>query len=225
MYSYLTNYPRPENYKDSVFYWWFEFLKKSESYKQQCERGEGGSVYQDFGNIFNVEFLDWWNSDDREMIFLPGTSTGVFLVENVKELKEALSENWLVVKIDPKCSRKTISYWLDDMLFSKQPEVRGHEDGGITEQPKYKPFAHTDVKALKKTMAIYEQYLLEPKPLHKIHDKIQGRKDIRKFKTNDEIKKDAATTRGIKTTTISRYLRQAKKIIENVEHGVFPKSY
>ncbi len=238
MSSYLTNYPRPENYEDSVFYWWFEFLKRNESYKKQCEIGEGGTVYQHFGNIFGVDFLDWWNSDDREMIFLPETSLGVWPVENIKDLKQALSDQWIVVKIDPKCTKKTIMYWLEEMLFSQQTEVRGHRNIGVTELPKYKPYASPDVQSLKKTLAIYDLYLIEPKPLYKIYDKIQLRGDVRKFKRKkdkDEDKDkskhkyknndDDSTSRRVKTSSISRYIEQAKKLIENVEQGEFPKRF
>lgn len=229
MSSYLTNYPRPENYQDSVFYWWFEFLKRSESYEHQCEIGEGGTVYQDFGNVFGVDFLEWWNNDDRELLFLPGTSFGVWPVENIKDLKQALSEQWLVVKIDPRCTKKTILYWLEEMLFSQQPEVRGHRNVGVTELPKYEPFTTADVQGLKKTLAIYDLYLVEPKPLYKIYEKIQLRDDIRKFKCKDKEKNknndDDSTSRRVKTSSISRYIKQAQKLIKNVEQGVFPKSY
>ena len=228
MSSYLTNYPKPENYEESVFFWWVEFLKRSDSYKQQCESGKGGAVFQDFGNIFNVEFLDWWNNDDRELMFLPGTSLGVWPLENVKEFKEALSEEWLVVKIDPKCTRKTILYWLDDLLFSHQPDTRGQHNNDVIEPPKYETFARPNVPALKKTLAIYDHYLKHPKPLYKIYDTLQAR-GIVSFKSRDEetlhIENDDTTSRRVKTSSISRYIRQAKCLIRNVEIGVFPKSY
>jgi hypothetical protein len=229
MSSYLTNYPSSENYKESVFFWWVEFLKRSDSYRQQCEAGEGGEVYQDFGNIFDIEFLDWWNNDDRELLFLPGTSLGVWPVENVKQFKEAVSEEWLVVKIDPKCTRKSIIYWLDDLLFSHQPDVRGQLNHNVIERPKYETFSRPNVPALKKTLAIYDQFLIEPKPLYKIYDKLKN-DGVVEFKSKDDenfdkVKSDDSTSRRIKTSTISRYIRQAENLIKNVEQGVFPKSY
>lgn len=229
MSSYLTNYPRTENYKESVFFWWIEFLKRSDSYRQQCKAGEGGAIFKDFGNIFEEEFLDWWNNDDRELLFLPGTSLGVWPLENVKEFKEALSEEWLVVKIDPKCTKKTIMYWLDDLLFSHQPDVRGKRNHDVIEPPKYETFARPNVPALKKTLAIYDQYLIQPKPMYKIYDKLEA-EGIVTFKSKDDEsfdkhKADDSTRRRVKTSTISRYIRQAENLIKNVEQGVFPKSY
>lgn len=239
MSSYLTNYPSPENYEESVFYWWFEFLKRNYSYKKQCEIGFGGVVYQHFGNIFDIEFLDWWNSNDHELLFLPETSLGVWPVKNNKDLKKALADEWMVFSFDPKCTKKTILYWLEEELFSQLPDARGKQNVGVTELPTYKPYTKPDVQSLKKTLAIYDLHLLEPKPLYKIYDKIQLREDIRKFKPKPKPKdkdkhnsfvkyhvkydEDDSTSRRVKTQSISRYILQARKLIENVEKGEFPK--
>ncbi len=229
MSSYLTNYPSPENYKDSVFFWWVEFLKRSDSYRHQCEIGEGGEVYQDFGNIFDIDFWDWWSNEANELLFLPGTSLGVWPIENVKEFKEAKSEEWLVVKIDPKCTKKLIMYWLDDLLFSQQPDLRGKRNNDVTEPPKYQTFARPNVPALKKTLAIYDQYKKQPKPLYKIYDTLEA-EGIVTFKTNEndvtfDGNNNDTARRRVKTSIISRYIKQAEKLIENVEQGIFPKNY
>ena len=51
---------------DSIYYLWFEYLKRSEKYKTACaNNGKGmAKLYKDFGNIFEHEgvegFWSWW---------------------------------------------------------------------------------------------------------------------------------------------------------------------
>ena len=58
-----------DKYKASVYYWWYEYLRRSDVYRKCCERGGKGKLawlYEDFGNVFaeaNTEkeaFRVWW---------------------------------------------------------------------------------------------------------------------------------------------------------------------
>lgn len=55
-------------YKDCVYYYWFEYLKLSSSYKKACENnGKGMEIlYADFGNIYDIDFMDWWEQKDEQ---------------------------------------------------------------------------------------------------------------------------------------------------------------
>ena len=52
---------------DSIYYLWFEYLKRSEKYKTACANNGKGmkKLYKDFGNVFEYEgvegFWSWWN--------------------------------------------------------------------------------------------------------------------------------------------------------------------
>jgi hypothetical protein len=57
-------------YYDSIYYWWFQYLRCSERYQSACEHGGKGMrrIYDDFGAIFAFEdtprgFWQWWNED------------------------------------------------------------------------------------------------------------------------------------------------------------------
>ena len=51
-------------YKESVYYFWFEFLKRNEEYKTYCETKEGteeiAKLYTDFGDLNDYEFMEWF---------------------------------------------------------------------------------------------------------------------------------------------------------------------
>ncbi len=52
---------------DSLYYLWFEYLKRSNKYKIACaSKGKGmRKIFDDFGDIFQYQGLDgfwqWWN--------------------------------------------------------------------------------------------------------------------------------------------------------------------
>lgn len=69
-------YTGAPSWKTSVYYYWWEFLRRSEAYKKCCKNGGKGKLsklYADFGDVF-VEsdgkygaefhtFWDWWTSE------------------------------------------------------------------------------------------------------------------------------------------------------------------
>ena len=60
--------PRPPHaWEYSVYYWWWEFLRRHKGFQTCCERGGVGKyakLYADWGNIHNytsAQFWDWWS--------------------------------------------------------------------------------------------------------------------------------------------------------------------
>ena len=84
-------------WEDSVYYLWWEFLRRHDGYKETCEKGGKGKyakLYDDFGNVHECSFREWWTKDDRgARLFseppLPSTVT----VLTSKDVR-ALPENW-----------------------------------------------------------------------------------------------------------------------------------
>jgi hypothetical protein len=59
-----------EAWQHNVFYFWWEFLKRHEGYKDCCDRGGAGrykKLYADWGNIHAYEnFWTWWSEKINE---------------------------------------------------------------------------------------------------------------------------------------------------------------
>ena len=50
-------------YTNSIYYYWFEFLLRSEKYRKACANGGKGmqKIYDDFGDVFAAKnFSGWW---------------------------------------------------------------------------------------------------------------------------------------------------------------------
>src|SRR5208282_6206767 len=55
-------------WNNSVYYLWWEFLRRHDGYKRTCENGGKGEyekLYADFGNVHEGNFREWWTKDDR----------------------------------------------------------------------------------------------------------------------------------------------------------------
>src|SRR5262249_16591704 len=58
----------PKSGKDSVYYWWWEYLRRNPQYRKTCESGGLGplaDLYKDFGDVRNDNFKAWWKENDR----------------------------------------------------------------------------------------------------------------------------------------------------------------
>lgn len=54
-------------YENCIYYYWFEYLKLSEKYRKACDNDGKGMlrIYENFGNVFEMSFWDWWESKDE----------------------------------------------------------------------------------------------------------------------------------------------------------------
>jgi hypothetical protein len=53
-----------EPWQCSVYYYWWEYLRRSEPYKNainQTNKGKFEKVVKDFGDVHAADFLDWWH--------------------------------------------------------------------------------------------------------------------------------------------------------------------
>jgi len=57
-----------EWWQNSVYYLWWEFLRRHEGYRRTCENAGNGKyakLYADFGNVHGVTFKEWWTKHAR----------------------------------------------------------------------------------------------------------------------------------------------------------------
>jgi hypothetical protein len=56
---------KSERWKWSVFYYWWEYLRRHEGYRQTCKAGGTGQfakLYADFGDVHSCDFWSWWKT-------------------------------------------------------------------------------------------------------------------------------------------------------------------
>jgi len=207
-----------EPFKDSVYFLWFEFLKRSEKYRLCCERGGEGDlsdIYADFGDIYNVDFKTWWQKDSRgARLFAEESGTdSMRIIRGEDELN--LSEDVLNVCIPLDYSSKFIHTKLRKMLVAAGHTGKKGEKFNKISTAKYKVVGRVDVNSLKKMLAVFDAR--RDYPDMKLYEISRMCKVGSWWK-----KEDCSDQRNILATTVTRYSRKGENVILAVEKGEFP---
>ena len=83
----------------SVFYYWWEYLRRHEGYRKCCENGGKGTyskLYRDFGDIHTVEFWTWWKERGQYLFSEP---VPLYVDRVSVEDAKNLSEHQILVSI------------------------------------------------------------------------------------------------------------------------------
>ena len=202
---------------------WFDFLKLNEDYATCCEnQGAGGSLarlYEDFGDIFNTTFGDWYETR-AETLFKPHR----FLFDRVdtNEAYRAYSsdeDHAVVLAINLDAPRELLVEEFPRFLAQIKAPKRGRrkrEFSGARYPLRNGPSANT----LKTIYAVYNAYLKENRvgnepQLWKIGQQLLAAE-------RDRTRKLALDERHNYDVRVRRYIDQAKALIRNAALNLFP---
>lgn len=62
------------NSRPSVYYWWWQYLKRNQEYIQTCNdggRGPCSALYSDFGDVRGDHFATWWRAKGKYLFAEP----------------------------------------------------------------------------------------------------------------------------------------------------------
>ena len=212
-----------ENYKKSIYYFWWVFLRLNEDYKKCCEnggKGEMSRLYDDFGDVFALEFKQWWQGDDR--------GNRLFAEKPLPEFGEIKTEtdfyidgNVLNVRIPLDLPKRYLEKKFNELLKKHHKGKRGVR---ITSTAMYPVVGHVDLTSIENSLAVYSMKLENPKM--KLYELAQacgvGRK-LHYIQENDsKLKGDNTGSKVILSNTAKRYLKNAERMIANVGVGQFP---
>jgi len=217
--------PRAEfAWKESVYYWWFEYLRRNQDYLKTCEcLGRTGMValYKDFGEVRDVTFKEWWTSDGRgARLFAEPVA-----VQNVRVL--AVSD--AVPDIDKAI---TISFPLDlpkgflvkslQAILKKQHSGKRGIQNAKSSVAIYKLSGQPFIKALESALKVYDYKQQNPSlKLWEIGNQIPGLFEASKITAKDA-PGEISDKKRVLAASVSRYLKQTSKSIEDAGRGIFP---
>lgn len=194
----------------SVYYYWWLFLKEHEGYITCCEaggEGEYASLYSDFGDVRDDDFMKWWTRGGRKLFCIPQDDpihvyggAGFNLTD----------ENRVVVSLP-------VDRDVDEMLAELKALLKPLR--------KQVPVRQSDRRA---------RYEVATKPvLSSLHQHWlvwrlrKQNPDMKLYEIADEVgitadDKDGKDPKQLKAIMVSRYIKQSKTLIEYVGKGVFP---
>ena len=215
-------------WKDSVYYWWWRYLRASKSYERCCKlggkRGVGRKIYKDFGDVFVSDFRTWWNENTRgESLFAEQPAP-----LHLAELDDAsqwdagwTKDHVMVIAVPLFESRRRLQ-----SKFAKLLQHRHEGQVGVPSKDRSravrKIYGKFTLLALKTTLAVYELRQANPKmTLADIGEKLRimpiNMKDAR------DTKQEAFIKRNRMSAAVGRYLSKAEALIYHAERGDFPR--
>ena len=216
-------------WQQNNYYMWWEYLRRHEGYRKTSEKGGKGAcakLYADFGNIQDCDFKTWWRANGVRLFAEPPSPVGVWALSNEETLElieQGSDDNTLIVAIPLDYKRRSIMQGINKILTESQTRKRGEKR--IKTSKALYPLAQAfDVMALKVTLECYDLRKANPNmTLWQIAQKVgvSDRLTAAELLSNDATAKDKKYSM---TAGVSRKLRNAAAIIDNVGKGVFAKS-
>jgi len=145
---------------ESIYYMWFEYLKRSSEYKSACASNGKGmqKLYRDFGDVYAYKgvdgFWEWWTNRGQYLFCSKplGDVGGFFTLGDVAEYKaEVEAEKILLLPIPTQANKVSVTKAVNKLLR----EVKFTE--GNDDKPKYEvENIKVDVRGLAKALLAYE---------------------------------------------------------------------
>jgi hypothetical protein len=220
----------PAAWEESIYYLWFEYLRRNEDYRRTCENGGKGKcakIYKDFGDV-RQDFKTWWQTNDHG---------ATLFAEPYEQSIEVLTD--AVVISTPRDRTLVLSIPLDmpsTYLVKRFKEILDKHHAGkqgvkvnTTSKSKALYPTTTDriaVDFLKKALEVWDARQAYPDKSY-----VELALDL-KLSPNNHIKRDKdgkiprgkyhANQKNILAATLGRYLRKADAAIANTGLGRFP---
>ncbi len=210
-------------------YWWYKCLEASDEYRTCCRhngKGELAETYKQFGNIFKFRNFDsWWLKHGRYLFIQQQPLNKVKEVDVEKLSRFRVDSDKLLLEI-PLTVRKQTTMRQIGVLLKKAYEGR-KIDIQQTSTAKIK-FVKSKVKMSTVERLLKVQKLRERYPrisLKELGMRAGIELDLFARMTSAvdiDANSDKDTEARRMTIAVSRYLKQARHLIDNAEHGIFP---
>ena len=224
--------PKSASYWErSVYYWWYEYLKRNNDYRLTCENGGKGKLaglYEEFGDVYASNFKDWWTEDGRGVKLFAEPVVNHDLIELTQPLTadDLSNPDLIYLQVPKNLPKRYLKQQFDKIIRKYHSGKRGDtyarrkRQGDFKER--YKVQGQPNIPALRIALSVHDYRKEHPElTLYQIG------KDLKLFQKEQlvlptDFRKDASDKRNVVAATVSRYLRVARNMIDNVALGKFP---
>lgn len=221
----------------SPYYWWWAYLRRNEDYLACCESGGKGKLaklYKDFGDVRSDDFPAWWGDSLQRgsVLFAEKVSTKLTAeISDVSEWEELKGTgNFVLLAINMDIGRRKIQKKVADFLKQRHTGRRGRPALGSVKStakyPLHRNYSQHNLRAMLETYDAW--YANQQLPKSERLTLWEIGESIKLVPTAMTLKKDTqaerTNKRNVMTMAVSRYVRQAKRIIANTVKGQFPNS-
>jgi hypothetical protein len=221
-----------EGVERSPYYWWFEYLKRNELYRECCLNGGSGPLadfYADWGVVLNdTPFKAWWYEHGYTLFAEERSPIKLQELANPSQWDPAwTAAEVMVVAVPLSLGKRYIQGFLARLLKTRHKGKRGRqkEAARVKSSASYKLKPGTIVKTLRLQLEIYDAVMAvrrgeDNRTLAKIGADLKLVKKA--MPSPREFGYIAAKKRAVMAATVSRHFRQARQNIEGATQREFP---
>lgn len=221
--------PLPDSYRHrSVYFWWFEYLRRNEEYRLTCQNGGTGScsdLFEDFGDIYDCDFKTWWQTGGRGVRLFAEPQTDSIKVISKHDINQTYSDqNSLLLSVPLDLPITFLVKAFRDIVSKHHTGKRGQRHNAKS-NAKYKVFGKVDVLFLQIALQVWDTRQSDPtKPLWQIGNELRlgSKQNILKSNEINDINPEVRDKKNILAVTTSRYVKKAQNMIERTGQGRFP---
>lgn len=215
-------------WQNSVYYFWWEFLRRHEGYRATCRaggKGRYGDLYRDFGDVTQPDFWGWWTTHANLFAEPPPPHVQIVVLNDAYESKP----DSVIVEI-PLNQRLSLSVRQLKRMIGDQIQAPARSRS-VSRAP-YPVHTKPVLSNLYLTLRVWDLKQSHPKwPNYLIKDVADGHlSEAEAERLTDEkdrrkrlLMAGSSDERIQKTLAVSRLLRIAQQYIDNVALGEFPK--
>ena len=215
-----------ETYKNSPYYFWWEFLKRHQGYAKTCKeagRGRYAALYADFGNIHENDFKTWWQQCDRGARLFAEQPLGRVQVLR-EQFQMELKRGSLIVELPLVFPKRYLIQQVRQILKREHLGKRGFQIHRRS-TANYPITGHVDLESFDKALRVYD--LRKAEPQLKLWELVQRTKAMapnQLMKDEDWVSADRRLAKKlILANTASRLLKRAERMIAATGEGRFPR--
>jgi hypothetical protein len=210
--------------RKSVYFWWWEYLRRSSAYKKALEEGAKtermARLIADFGDVYGSDFRNWWRNEQRGARLFSTLDQKQVAIREVRTDEQGV--NYLEITVPLNLPRRHIEKKLKSFLDTHHKGKRGRQNARV-QVANYSVSRPPNVTALETALSVYDVRKQHPElsmwrvavlaiPKYKPY---RDRLKDPNFKLDYDQRRQAAVE-------VHRYLKQVQLSIKNAEQGVFP---
>ena len=221
----------------SPYYWWWAYLRRNEDYLACCKsdgKGKLAKLYKDFGDVRSDDFAAWWGGSLQRGQYLFAEQTTNLLMTEIADLPqwEAIKNtgNFVLLAVNLDVGKRKLQQKMAGFLAKRHTGKRGRVALGSVRStaryPLHRNYSQHNLRVMLETYDAWHanQQLSKSERLtlwqigesiKLVPTAITRKSDTQAERTNK---------RNVMTMAVSRYVRQAKRIIANTTKGQFPNS-
>lgn len=221
------------NPTESHYYYWWEFLRRNDDYIACCTAGGTGALvglYEKFGDVLNDTFKDWWREHGYRLFAEERKSVQLKELNDPSEWESSWAKDHMMVVVIPlDIPKRYVQGFFARLLKERHTGKRGRKalsdkDASTARFPLHR---NVSVGTLAKQLAVYDAVVAkkqgnDKRTLAKIGADLKLVEDAMPNSKDDL--NSAMDKRNVMSATVSRYYRQAQRIVANTALGQFPNS-